>query len=158
VLAGASKKPSPWQAKWIASLTSSLSRLEGERAYSSGNFKLAEKAFKAVLAAEPDSSVIQHNLACVDYRLGKTANAVAEWRKLEPSVSMATLNLGIDAQERRNDIPEAVEAYRRYLASSGGSRTAAVREWKDRLVAIYGLSGGPSDSNPNEATATETTP
>ena len=158
VLAGATKKPSPWQAKWIANLTSALSRLEGERAYSAGNFRLAEKAFKAVLAAEPDSAVIQHNLACVQYRQGKTANAVAEWRKLEPSVSMATLNLGIDAQERRKDIPEAVEAYRRYLASSGGARTAAVREWKDRLVAIYGLSGGSSDSNTNEATATETTP
>lgn len=157
-LAGASRKPSPWQAKWISSLTNALSRLEGERAYAAGNFKGAEKAFKAVLAAEPDSAVIQHNLACVDYRLGKTANAVAEWRKLESSVSMATLNLGIDAQERRNDIPEAVEAYRRYLASSGGSRTAAVREWKDRLVAIYGLSGGSSDSTTNEATATETNP
>jgi tetratricopeptide (TPR) repeat protein len=158
VLAGATKKPSSWQAKWITGLTNALNRLEGERAYSSGNFKLAEKAFKAVLAAEPDSTVTQHNLACVDYRQGKTANAVAEWRKLEPSVSMATLNLGIDAQERRNDIPEAVEAYRRYLSSSGGSRTAAVKEWKDRLVAIYGLSGGSADSNTNEATATETAP
>jgi tetratricopeptide (TPR) repeat protein len=157
-LAGASKKPSPWQAKWIANLTNALNRLEGERAYAGGNFKGAEKAFKAVLAAEPDSAVVQHNLACVDYRLGKPANAVAEWRKLEPSVSMATLNLGIDAQERRNDIPEAVEAYRRYLASSGGSRAAAVREWKDRLVAIYGLGGGSSDSGTNEATATETNP
>lgn len=157
-LAGASRKPSPWQAKWISSLTNALNRLEGERAYAAGNFKASERAFKAVLAAEPDSAVVQHNLACVDYRQGKTAVAVAEWRKLEPSVSMATLNLGIDAQERRNDIPEAVEAYRRYLASSGGSRTAAVREWKDRLVAIYGLSGGSSDSNSNEATATETTP
>jgi tetratricopeptide (TPR) repeat protein len=158
VLASASKKPSPWQAKWIASLNSALNRLEGERAYGSGNFKLAEKAFKAALATEPDNAILQHNLACVDYRKGKAADAVASWRKLESSVSTATLNLGIDAQERRNDIPEAVDAYRRYLASSGGPRMAAVREWKDRLVAIYGLGGSAADANPNEATATETTP
>ncbi|HYH97880.1 tetratricopeptide repeat protein [Hyalangium sp.] len=163
VLAGASKKPSPWQARWIAALTNGLHRLEGERAYLSGNFKLAEKAFKAALVAEPDNTVLQHNMACVDYRKGKAADAVAEWRKLEPSVSTATLNLGIDAQERRNDIPEAVEAYRRYLSSSGGPRMAAVREWRDRLVAIYGLSGAASDSDSNAnadsngATATEST-
>jgi len=163
-LAAAAKKPSPWQAKWIAALSYSLNRLEGERAYTAGNFKLSEKAFKAALATEPDSAVLQHNLACVAYRQGKAANAVAEWRKLEASVSTATLNLGIDAQERRNDIPEAVESYRRYLASSGGPRMAAVKEWKDRLVALYGLSGGASDSdsdadsNAGGATATETLP
>jgi cellulose synthase operon protein C len=161
-LAGASRKPSPWQARWIASLSHALNRLEGERAYTAGNFKLAEKAFKAALATEPDNAVLQHNLACVAYRQGKAANAVAEWRKLEASVSTATLNLGIDAQERRHDIPEAVESYRRYLASSGGPRMATVREWKDRLVSLYGLGGGASDTDSsahsNEATATETTP
>lgn len=157
-LASASKKPSPWQAKWITALTSALNRSEGERAYSTGNFKLAEKDFKAVMTAEPDNAIIQHNLACVEYRKGKAADAVATWRKLEASVSTATLNLGIDAQERRNDIPEAVDAYRRYLASSGGPRMATVREWKDRLVAIYGLTSTAADTAPNEATATETTP
>ncbi|WP_224249564.1 tetratricopeptide repeat protein [Hyalangium gracile] len=158
VLAAAAKKPSPWQARWIASLTQALNRLEGERAYASGNFKLAEKAFKAVLASEPDNAVLQHNLACVEYRKGKAADAVATWRRLESSVSTATLNLGIDAQERRNDIPEAVESYRRYLSSSGGPRMATVREWEDRLVSIYGMSGAAADANPNEATASETTP
>jgi tetratricopeptide (TPR) repeat protein len=161
-LAAASKKPSGWQAKWVAALSYALNRVEGERAYTAGNFKLAEKAFKAALATEPDNAVLQHNLACVAYRQGKAAAAVAEWRKLEASVSTATLNLGIDAQERRNDIPEAVESYRRYLASSGGPRMATVKEWKDRLVALYGLNGSASDidsnSNSNEATATETLP
>ncbi|WP_224360544.1 tetratricopeptide repeat protein [Hyalangium versicolor] len=158
ILAGASKKPSPWQAKWIAALNGALNRLEGERAYATGNFKLAEKAFKAVLTTDPDNAVLQHNLACVEYRKGKAADAVASWRRLEASVSTATLNLGIDAQERRNDIPEAVESYRRYLASSGGPRMATVREWKDRLVSLYGLGAGASDAAPSEATATETTP
>ncbi|MFL5345851.1 MAG: tetratricopeptide repeat protein [Hyalangium sp.] len=158
VLASGSKKPSPWQAKWIASLANALNRLEGEHAYATGNFKLSEKAFKAALAADPDNALLQHNLACVDYRKGKANDAVAAWRRLESSVSTATLNLGIDAQERRNDIPEAVDAYRRYLSSSGGPRMATVREWKDRLVAIYGLGGASADANPSEATATETTP
>jgi tetratricopeptide (TPR) repeat protein len=158
VLISASKKPSPWQAKWIASLTNALNRLEGERAYATGNFKLADKAFHAVLTAEPDNAITQHNLACVEYRKGKPADAVATWRKLESAVSTATLNLGIDAQERRNDIPEAVDSYRRYLASSGGPRMTVVREWKDRLVAIYGLGTTAADATPNEATASEPTP
>lgn len=159
-LAAASKKPSPWQAKWIAALSYALNRLEGERAYAAGNFKLSEKAFKAALATEPDNATLQHNLACVAYRSGKAPAAVAEWRRLEASVSTASLNLGIDAQERRNDIPSAVESYRRYLASSGGPRMATVKEWKDRLESLYDLKGGASDtdSNADEATATETLP
>ncbi len=155
-LAAASKKASPWQARWIASLTTALHRLEGERAYAAGNFRLADKAFKAALSDEPDSAVIQHNLACVSYRRGKTNDAVAAWTRLEPQVSTAALNVGIDAQERRNDIPEAVSAYRRYLAA-GGPRAGLAREWRDRLVALYGLSGSAA-AEPQEATATETTP
>jgi tetratricopeptide (TPR) repeat protein len=159
LLAAGSKKTSPWQAKWISSLTTALHRLEGERAYASGNFKLADKAFKAALAAEPDSAVLQHNLACVEYRKGKTADAVASWKQLETQVSAAALNLGIDAQERRNDIPDAVDAYRRYLAA-GGPRAGAVREWRERLVVLYGLGGASASepSEPSEATATETLP
>jgi cellulose synthase operon protein C len=158
VLATASRKPSAWQAKWIASLTNSLHRIEGERAYAGGNFKVAERAFKAALATTPEDAVLQHNLACVEYRKGKTAEAVAEWRRLEPSVITAALNLGIDAQERRKEIPEAVEAYRRYLSqSSSGARAAVVREWRERLVSLYGLSGSAASEQP-EATATETLP
>jgi tetratricopeptide (TPR) repeat protein len=159
LLTAAAKKPSPWQGKWISSLTNALHRLEGERAYTSGNFKLADKAFKAALAADPDSAVLQHNLACVEYRKGKAADAVAIWKQLEPQVPAAALNLGIDAQERRNDVPEAVDAYRRYLAA-GGPRAGAVREWRERLVVLYGLNGASAteSSEPSEATATETLP
>jgi tetratricopeptide (TPR) repeat protein len=156
LLTAASKKPSPWQGKWIASLTNALHRLEAERAYGSGNFKLAEKAFKAALTGDPDSAVLQHNLATVEYRKGKAADAVAIWKQLEPQVPSAALNLGIDAQERRKDVAEAVDAYRRYLAA-GGPRAGAVREWRERLVVLYGLSGGPAAESPepSEATATE---
>jgi tetratricopeptide (TPR) repeat protein len=155
LLTAASKKPSPWQGKWIASLTNALHRVEGERAYATGNWKLAEKAFKAALAGDADNPVLKHNLASVDYRKGKTADAVATWKQLESQVPTAALNQGIDAQERRDDIPEAVDAYRRYLAA-GGPRAAVVREWRDRLVVLYGLGGASADSSePSEATATE---
>jgi tetratricopeptide (TPR) repeat protein len=155
VLTAATKKPSPWQGKWIAALTSALHRVEGERAYAAGNWKLAEKAFKAALAGDTESPSLQHNLATVEYRKGKTADAVATWKQLENQVPSAALNLGIDAQERRNDIPEAVDAYRRYLAA-GGPRAGAVREWRERLVVLYGLGG--ASAEPSEATATETLP
>jgi tetratricopeptide (TPR) repeat protein len=158
LLTAASKKPSPWQGKWMAALANSLHRVEGERAYASGNWKLAEKAFKAALAGDAENPVLEHNLATVDYRKGKTADAVASWKELETQVPAAALNLGIDAQERRNDIPEAVDAYRRYLAA-GGPRAPLVREWRERLVVLYGLSGGGADSaEPSEAAATETLP
>jgi cellulose synthase operon protein C len=155
-LAAASKKPSSWQAKWISSLANSLHRLEGERAYATGNFKLAEKAFKAALASAQEDTVLQHNLACVNYGKRKFAEATAAWHRLEPAVPMASFNLGIDAQ-RRSDIPEAVESYRRYLAAGGGTRVAVAREWRDRLMALHGL-GGAASPEASEATATETLP
>ncbi|MDY7229623.1 tetratricopeptide repeat protein [Hyalangium rubrum] len=157
LLTAAAKKPSPWQAKWMSSLANALHRVEGERAYAAGNFKLAEKAFKAALGSDSEDAVLQHNLACVEYRKGKAADAVVTWKRLEPQVPTAALNLGIDAQERRDDIPEAVDAYRRYLAT-GGSRAGVVREWRERLVVLYGLGGGATASEPSEATATETLP
>lgn len=154
-LAAASKKPSSWQAKWISSLANSLHRLEGERAYTTGNFKLAEKAFKAALAGAQEDAALQHNLACVNYGKRKFPEATAVWHKLESSVPMASFNLGIDAQ-RRGEISEAVESYRRYL-TAGGPRVAVAREWRDRLMALHGL-GGAAAPEANEATATETLP
>lgn len=161
-LATATKRPIPEQAQWTAAFTSALFRREGERAYGSGNMRAAEKAFKSALALTPDSPTLQHNLACVAYRGKKTADAVATWKKLEGTVPQATLNLGIDAQERRRDMGEAVDSYRRYLAA-GGPRAAAVREWKDRLQMIYGLSdpatpAPTSNSVPTSATASDNTP
>lgn len=152
----------PEQSQWVASFTSALHRREAERAYAAGNMRAAEKALKAALALAPDSPALQHNLACVAYRHNQKKGAeaaVATWRKLEGVVPQATLNLGIDAQERRDNIGEAVDAYRRYLAA-GGPRSATVREWKDRLQMLYGLSDSVPTSNtvPNSATATDTTP
>ncbi len=155
----AAKRSIPEQSPWQNAFTSALYRREAERAYSSGNMRAAEKALKAALALAPDSAALQHNLACVAYRGGKSADAVATWKKLEGSVPQATLNLGIDAQERRKNVGEAVDAYRRYVAS-GGPRTAVVREWKDRLQMLYGLSDTAPASNtePSSATASDTTP
>ncbi|WNG46469.1 tetratricopeptide repeat protein [Archangium minus] len=161
-LTAATKRPIPEQAQWTASFNSALHRREAERAYASGNMKAAEKAFKAALALSPDSAALQHNLACVAYRGKKAADAVSIWRKLEGTVPQATLNLGIDAQERRREMGEAVDAYRRYLAA-GGPRAAAVREWKERLQMLYGLSdpanpAPTSNPEPSSATASDNTP
>jgi cellulose synthase operon protein C len=154
----ATKRPIPEQAQWTAQFTSALFRREAERAYASGNMRVAEKSFKSALALAPDSAALQHNLACVAYRGNKTADAVATWHRLEGSLPQATLNLGIDAQERRHNAGEAVDAYRRYLAVSGAPRAATVREWKDRLQMIYGLADSAPTSTPSSATASETTP
>ncbi|WP_309895742.1 tetratricopeptide repeat protein [Archangium sp.] len=160
-LTAATKRPIPEQSQWVASLTSALYRREAERAYASGNMRVAEKALKSALALSPDSAALQHNLACVAYRQKKAGDAVATWKKLEGTVPQATLNLGIDAQERRNNVGEAVDAYRRYLAA-GGPRATAVREWKDRLQMLYGIAEPATlpTNNPgaSSATASDTTP
>ncbi len=161
-LTAAARRPIPEQAPFTAAFTSALHRREAERAYNSGNMRAAEKAFKAALALAPDSAALQHNLACVAYRGKKANDAVAIWRKLEGTVPQASLNLGIDAQERRRDMGQAVDSYRRYLASGAVTRAAAVREWKDRLQMIYGLAEPAavptSNPEPSSATASDTTP
>ncbi|GEN09203.1 Tfp pilus assembly protein PilF [Myxococcus fulvus] len=151
-LTAAAKKPMPGQPKWIASMTGALHRREAALAYASGNMKLAEKALKAALATEPEDALVQHNLACVDWRKGKTSDALGTWRRLESTVSVASLNLGIDAQERRREPAEAVDAWRRYLASGTGPRMAQVREWKDRLQSLHGLAE-PAGSVPSNGPA-----
>jgi tetratricopeptide (TPR) repeat protein len=156
-LTAAAKKPMPGQPKWLSAMTGALHRREAGLAYASGNMKLAEKALKAALAADPEDALLQHNLACVDWKKGRAADALATWRRLETSVPVAALNLGIDAQERRREPAEAVEAWRRYLAAGTGPRMAQVREWKERLQSLHGL-GEPTGAGatPAEATAEET--
>ncbi|NOK22103.1 tetratricopeptide repeat protein [Corallococcus carmarthensis] len=139
LLTAAQKKPMPGQPKWMGSLTGALLRREAALAYASGNMKASEKALKAALTATPDDALVQHNLACVDWRQGETASALTTWKRLEPVVAVASLNMGIDAQERRHEPAEAVDAWRRYLAAGAGPRAAQVREWKDRLQGLYGL-------------------
>ncbi|QSQ14802.1 tetratricopeptide repeat protein [Myxococcus landrumensis] len=157
-LTAAAKKPMPGQPKWLASMTGALHRREASLAYGAGNMKGAEKALKAALATEPEDAVLQHNLACVDWRKGKAADALSTWRKLESSVAVASLNLGIDAQERRHEPAEAVDAWRRYLASGSGPRMAQVREWKERLQSLHGLAEPSGSSAATGATVEDTTP
>lgn len=139
LLTTAQKKPMPGQPRWMGNFTGALLRREAALAYASGNMKASEKALKAALAATPDDTLVQHNLACVDWRQGETAAALTAWKRLETAVPIAALNLGIDAQDRRHEPAEAVDAWRRYLASGAGPRAAQVREWKDRLQGLYGL-------------------
>jgi tetratricopeptide (TPR) repeat protein len=155
-LAAAAKKPMPGQPKWLAAMTGALHRREASLAYASGNMKGAEKALKAALALDAEDALVQHNLACVDWRKGKTSDALATWRRLEPTVPVAALNLGIDAQERRHEPAEAVDAWRRYLASGSGPRLAQVREWKERLQSLNGLAEPSGSGTPAAATAEET--
>ncbi|RKH43999.1 hypothetical protein D7X96_32060 [Corallococcus interemptor] len=155
LLTTAQKKPMPGQPKWMGNLTGALLRREAALAYASGNMKASEKALKAALSATPDDALVQHNLACVDWRQGDTASALATWKRLETAVPVASLNLGIDAQERRHEPAEAVDAWRRYLASGAGSRAAQVREWKDRLQGLYGL-GDAQGVTPATGVAEET--
>ncbi|RKH39583.1 tetratricopeptide repeat protein [Corallococcus sicarius] len=155
LLTAAQKKPMPGQPRWTGALTGALLRREAALAYASGNMKASEKALKAALATSPDDAQVQHNLACVEWRQGSTAGALAAWKRLENSVPVAALNLGIDAQERRHEPAEAVEAWRRYLASGAGARAAQVREWKDRLQGLYGL-GDAQGAAQSGATAEET--
>ncbi|MFB1485177.1 tetratricopeptide repeat protein [Corallococcus sp. RDP092CA] len=155
LLAAAQKKPMPGQPKWMGHFTGALLRREAALAYASGNMKASQKALKAALAATPDDVLVQHNLACVDWRQGDTASALATWKRLETAVPVASLNLGIDAQERRHEPAEAVDAWRRYLASGSGARAAQVREWKDRLQGLYGL-GDAQGATPATGVAEET--
>jgi tetratricopeptide (TPR) repeat protein len=153
-LAAASRKPMPGQPKWLAAMTGALHRREAGLAYAAGNMRLAEKALKAALATDPEDALVQHNLACVDWRKGRAASALDTWRRLESTVPVAALNLGIDAQERRREPAEAVDAWRRYLAAGSGPRLAQVREWKERLQSLHGLAE-PTAGAP-AATAEET--
>ncbi|MBZ4332926.1 tetratricopeptide repeat protein [Corallococcus sp. AS-1-12] len=155
LLTAAQKKPMPGQPKWMGNLTGALLRREAALAYASGNMKASQKALKAALAATPDDALVQHNLACVDWRQGDSGSALATWKRLETSVPVASLNLGIDAQERRHEPAEAVDAWRRYLASGAGLRAAQVREWKDRLQGLYGL-GDAQGVTPAAGVAEET--
>ncbi|HSP78274.1 MAG TPA: tetratricopeptide repeat protein, partial [Myxococcaceae bacterium] len=167
LLALATKRSIPEQSQWIASLEGSIYRRDAERSYEKGSMRGAQRALEAALKDTPNDPILQHNLACVMYRQRKVADAVATWRKLEDTVPQAILNLGIDAQVRRRNVSEAVAAYHRYVAT-GGPRSATVREWKERLQALYGISDSilPSEESddsegsvePSTATAAETTP
>ena len=134
---------------------------EGERAYATGNLQAGGEGLQGRArrrSGQPSSST---TWPAWTYRKGKAARTPwPTWRKLEASVPRATLNLGIDAQERRKDIPEAVESYRRYLASGGGPRMAAVPRVEGSPAGhLRPASGAPAPtSNSDEATATETTP
>ena len=99
------RSPSPGRPSGWPPSPAPCYRREGERAYGSGNMRVAEKAFKAALALDAGRRPgLQHNLACVAYRRQEDRGRRRHLEKLEATVPQATLNLGIDAQERRRDI------------------------------------------------------
>ena len=112
-------------------------RRDGELAYAQGAMARAEKSFKeALLPADPLNPYAVHNLACVQYRRGGSAQAQATWKGLAGVVPEANLNLGIAAQSARD--PRRASAYYGQYLSSRGAHTGLAREWRDRLESIYG--------------------
>lgn len=117
------------------------SRRDGELSYAIGSMAQAEKSFKEALqATDPLNSYTLHNLACVQYRKGGAAQAAAIWKGLTGVVPEATLNLGIAAQVQSKDMRRAASYYGQYFAAHG-AYSGLAREWKDRIEAIYGVSG-----------------
>lgn len=123
-------------------------RRDGELAYAVGAMPRAEKSLReALLASDPANPYVMHNLACVQYRRGGSAQALGTWKSLVGAVPEATLNLGIVAQGTKD--PRRAAAYYSQYLSTRGSYTGLAREWRDRLEAIYGSAG---DSAGEEAT------
>lgn len=116
------------------------SRRDGELAYAVGAMSRAEKSLReALLPSDPANPYVMHNLACVQYRKGGSAQALGTWKSLVGSVPEATLNLGIVAQGTKD--PRRAAAYYSQYLSTRGSYTGLAREWRDRLEAIYGAAG-----------------
>ncbi len=152
-LTQAKRQAATGQESFLVALHRGQLRREGELALAKGQVAPAERALRAALAEEPLNAWVQGNLATVAYRKGRHGDAVGEWEKVSAGVPEAHLNLGIDAQLRQKDMERAVLHYARY-AATGGRRAREVREWRDRLMSLYGV----SEPNVGAATATETVP
>lgn len=138
-LGHAERRGTSEQKQWGVELSRAIDRREGELAYAKGNVRLAQKALKAAISDDPLNPYVIHNLACVDYATRHYGEATAAWTKVESAVAEADLNLGIAAQEHAHEYREAVGYYARFLSKVHGSRAATVRDWKDRLMSIYGI-------------------
>lgn len=138
-LAQAERHAAADQKQWGVQLSRAIDRREGELAYNKGNTRLAQKALKAAISDDPLNPYVISNLACVDYANKRYAQATAAWTKVATAVSEAELNLGIAAQEHSHEYREAVGHYARFAARSHGPRAAQAREWKDRLMSLYGI-------------------
>lgn len=126
------------------------SRRDGELAYASGAMPRAEKSFReALLPSDPANAWVLHNLACVQYRKGGSAQAVNIWKGLTGAIPEATLNLGIYTQVQAKDPRRAAVYYGQYLGRRGAYAGLA-REWRDRIEAIYGDVDEAAEPGPEE--------
>jgi Flp pilus assembly protein TadD len=138
-LAASLRRGTPEQKQWGVELSRAIDRREGELAYAKGNFRLAGKALRDAIKDDPLNPYVIHNLACVNYATHRYGEATAAWTKVENAVPEADLNLGIAAQEHAHEYRDAVRYYARYASRSQGGRAALARDWKERLMAIYGI-------------------
>ncbi|MDQ1410139.1 MAG: hypothetical protein QOJ41_1874 [Acidobacteriaceae bacterium] len=84
---------------------------EGEAALRGGDLQLAEKKFRAVIAADPGSGSAYANLGVIAMRRKQWGHALAllqKAHKLEPQISGIELNIGL-VQFRRANYAAAVE-------------------------------------------------
>ena len=123
--------------EWAVALMRAVDRRDGELSTLKGNLPQAERALKQAFEAEPLTPFVVANRATVAYRKGQKPVGLKGWEQVQDAIPEAALNLGIDAQDK-GDAAKAVNQYGRYVAANG-SRAAAVREWIDRLTAIYGV-------------------
>ncbi|HZH02513.1 MAG TPA: tetratricopeptide repeat protein, partial [Myxococcaceae bacterium] len=137
-LSAGSRRAGPKQSEWLAQLAQAIDEREGERAYAQGAMAKAETAFRSAAAAAPEDPKIRHNLACVAYRKGRVTEALEVWKQLQSTLPQASMNLGIDAQERQKNYDAAVGFYQQYVAANG-PKAAVVKEWKERLQSFYGI-------------------
>jgi tetratricopeptide (TPR) repeat protein len=124
----------PQKLAFAGELSRAIDEREAEQLYSQ-SAKSAPRIEK-LLKADAASPRTQNNLACVRYRSGGQAQAVATWKTLAPKLPEAELNLGLHALQQEHDAKGALVRFRHYLAS-GGTKAPQAREWADRLSQIY---------------------
>lgn len=138
-LGHAERRGTAEQKRWGTELARAIDRRDGELAYAKGNLREAQKALRAAISDDPLNPYVIHNLACVDYGYRRYGPATAAWTKVENAVAEADLNLGIAAQEHAREYREAVGYYARFASRVHGARAATARDWKERLMSLYGI-------------------
>jgi|GEM_PF-1489417 len=152
-LSQAERRATADQKQWGVQLSRAIDRREGELSYAKGNLRLAQKALKSAISDDPLNPYVISNLACVDYANKRYGQATAAWTKVSNAVSEAELNLGIAAQEHSHEYRDAVGYYARFAARAHGPHAAQAREWKDRLISIYGIPEPKIEKTPAAETA-----
>lgn len=99
---------------------------QGQQALNSGDLAAAEKAFRQVLAGDPNNAGAHGNLAVVHMRRREWKRALAELRiaeRLAPGMTGIRLNIGL-AYYRQSDFQHAIAPFESVLRDQPGSKQA----------------------------------